>query len=823
GLNKVPAELEIGDRPFSGREVRLSDNGLNLGALLGSVEVGKTAYLVTELTVDEDTEVTLGTGMDWWIKWWVNGQVVCDTTSTGNESTMMSLLDHCFNVRLRKGRNLLVVKAVSGRGGFVWVAGGPRELHQWRVRDNIPNPMREDDPYRHRMWFGRKWLRKPQFCYGWDWVDALPNVGIWRGVHLAGRTHAVLQDLRLDTLRDGARVSLEMEAMVENLHPWSERACVFDLEIQPPDGSSAIRREYALDVPPGRLPVRDMIEIPNPRLWWPNGMGDQPLYRIATRVTDTAGTVCDTRQFSIGLRTIEVDRSRLPEGSRFCFRVNGQEVFCRGGNMGPQDAILARVPDAKYEALVAEARNANMTMLRLWGGSVFESPAFYEACDRAGILVWQDFLFACADYPDHDAAFREAVRAESEAAIRLLRHHPSIALWCGNNECTQGFCDWWNADKTKPLKVGGVKFYNQILPDLCRQLDPRRPYWPGSPCGGGHPNSELEGDCHWWGPFFMHPDVNCRIRHEVFDECRSRFVSEYGVIGPCHLDSIREYLSSEEMHAESLAWRMHTNTFEKQTVAAAIRLHYADPEGLNVPDYVTYGQLFQAIIHGHAMEALRFRKQDPLDDCQGALIWSYSDCWGETGWSILDYYLRRKAGYYWFRRACRPVKVIVRRRGNRFVTRLVNDTLQPLAATVEVGWWRLDGGDREVELFPVEVPANRMLEVASVPAPSADERDPQKWVYAAVLKQGDGVAVDQSVLQLRPYRELRISKPEITVTTLPNGLLEVVSPVFCHAVHVEDHGHELLSDNWFDLLPGVPVRVHLARKYSPKQVHLEAV
>ena len=463
-LNKVPAELEINHRCLSGRKVRLNNSLLDLGSLLDGAETGKTAYLVTKLTVEEATEVTIGAGMEWWQKWWVNGHVVCDTTNTGNEDSRNSLGTHfdrrCFNVRLRKGSNLLVVKAISGRYGFVCLAGGPRELRQWRSGENIPNPMREDAPYQHRMWSARKWLRKSHVSYGWDWVDALPNIGIWPGVTLEGRTHAVLHDLRLDTLREGTKVSLEMEAMIENLHTWSERACVFDLEIQAPDGC-VIRRCYSLDMPPGRLPVRDIIEIPNAQLWWPNGMGDQPLYRITARV-NAAGTICDTLQFSIGLRTIEVDRSHLSEGSRFCFRVNGQEVFCRGADIGVHDAILARVSDAKCEALVAEAKNANMNMFR-FACSIFESFVFYEACDRAGIMIWQDFMFTCTNYPDENAAFCEAVRAESETAIRLLRSHPSIVLWCGNGECTSSF-PGWNEDKTALLKVGGAKFYNQVLP-----------------------------------------------------------------------------------------------------------------------------------------------------------------------------------------------------------------------------------------------------------------------------------------------------------------------------------------------------------------------
>ena len=777
-------------------------------------------------------------GLDLYTQVFLNGRLVGEAAN----AFVPAVLD--AKPFLAKGRNELVLRLTAGselaEDDTPPGQGQPERRPSAAADGSIPNPAREGDPYGHRMWAGRKWLRKPQFSYGWDWVDALPNIGIWRGVRLEGHSHAVLDDLRLDTVVHGSQVYLELEAIVENLHPWSDRQCALSLEVRGPDGGAVLTRRYELGAQPGRTPVRDLLEVPDPQLWWPNGMGAQPLYTVQARLAAGDGQVCDERGMRIGLRTIELDRSPLSEGSRFVFRVNGQEVFCRGGNIGPQDMILARVSDVKYEALVAEARNAHMNMIRINGCSVFERPAFYEACDRMGIMVWHDFMLTCTTYPEERAAFTTAVCAEVEAAVRMLRHHPSIALWCGNNECTWGFAEGWNPDRTQPLELGGEGLYNRHFPDICRRVDPHRPYWPGSPCGGDSPGDELAGDCHWWQPFFMSPEMQRRIRHETFDECRARFVSEYGVIGPCHPDSIEEYLALEDRRPGSSAWRVHTNSFEQATVPAAIRFHYADPETLSVPEYVAYGQMFQALIHGHAMEALRFRKQDPVDDCQGALIWSYSDCWGETGWSILDYYLRRKASYYWFRRACAPLKVIVRRRGpchaerseasqplgrrdrqrpfaaaqgdttggreDRLVTRVVNDTLTAASVHVDVGWWRLDGSAREVDTYPVEVAANAMTEVTSAPLDPA-AHDPRHWLYAAVLRTADGRAADQSLWLLAPHRELGLAPPDIRVESAGGEWLKVSSPVYCHAVHVEDHGRELLSDNWFDLLPAVPVPV----------------
>jgi beta-mannosidase len=807
----------------------------------------RTKFDVTAEFLRFERQQLVFDGLDLYAQVFVNGHLVGEATN--------AFVPAGFDVKwlLKEGANDLVVRMTVGTElvpDDSWPGQGNRP-DKPRFGE-IPNPAREGDLYNHRSWYGRKWLRKAQFSYGWDWVDALPNIGIWRGVRLEGRSCAVLSEIRLDTIartpREGeapaepsevrefadspaarqeprppgiTHAYLEMEAVVENLHPWSERACALSLRITPPDGGAVIERRYPLDAFPGRTPIRDVIEVADPKLWWPNGMGDQPLYNVTAEVVDQGGTVFDRRQFNIGLRTIELDRSHVPEGSRFCFRVNRQDVFCHGGNLGPQDAILARISAEKYEKLVAEAKAANVNMFRINGCSIYEGPAFYDACDRAGIMIFHDFMLTDTSYPD-DAKFNAVVVAETEAVVRQLRHHASIALWSGNNECFMGFRDWWNPDKSKRMDLGGWRLYNQLLPDVCRHLDPRRPYIPGSPVGGMDANSEMSGDCHWWSAT-MSGDMNRRIHHQPYDQCRSRFNSEYGIIGPCHMDSIREYLLPEEVKRDSLAWRIHTNQFETNTgntVPAAIHLHYADPDNLSVPEYVLYGQMFQMFLHEHAMEALRFRTNDPVADCHGALIWSFSDCWGETGWSVLDYYLRRKPSYYGFRRACAPVKVITRQRDDRLITRVVNDTLAPVAGKVEYGWWRLDGGGRDVESKEVTVPANGMLEVAS--DKMAGERDAKQWLYASVLRTND-VPVDQSVWLLEPFRKLDVKTPQIKMVGTDDGGLEISSPVYAHAVHVEDHGHELISNNWFDLLPGVPIRVRLAPGVKPESIHLDAV
>ena len=266
---------------------------------------------------------------------------------------------------------------------------------------------------------------------------------------------------------------------------------------------------------------------------------------------------------------------------------------------------------------------------------------------------------------------------------------------------------------------------------------------------------------------------------------------------------MKQYLSPKEMKAGSLARTVHTNTFERETIPAAIKRHYAEPKGLDLSDYILYGQMFQAFMYGGSVESLRFRKRDKRDDCQGALIWMYNDCWGETGWTLIDYYLRRKASYYWFKRACRPVKVIIRRRGRKLVTRVVNDTLDSLQGTVEIGWMRIDGTASERRTRKVRIPANGAVELPATGIPSQSERDPREWIYAATLR-GKGIEADQALWKLVPFRELALSQPDVTVVK-KGRQVTLRSKVFCHGVHLRDKGRPILSDNYIDLLPGVPM------------------
>ena len=728
------------------------------------------------------------------------GQVFVNGTLAATGKDTFATLEVDVKDLLRDGLNELVVRVTSGMELAPDSSG-----EQFLTEQRPPLYAVRSFVYpRHRF------LRKPAYnAYGWDWCDPLPNIGIWRGVRLEGRTDVVIHHLRVDTRILNCAVSLEGEVILENLEARSEVPCVLELILEPPHGR-AIAQRLALGAQIGRFAVPCRIEVPDPQLWWPNGMGAQPLYRLTARVL-CGGRETDRSTQTIGLRTIELARQPLPEGSRFELRVNDQPVYCKGGNWAPADLIPARVDAARYQRFIDLARSAGFTMLRVNGVGLYESDAFYEACDRAGILVWQDFTFSVAEYPDRDAEFLALVRNEALSVVRRIRHHASLALWCGNNECT-----WL---------MGGSPIYSDLLPDVCRAYDPVRPYWPGSPFGGLEPNSETSGDYHWWGKGGPGESADLRYGQSAADACTGRFVSEFGALAPPVLASIRQYLKGDELSPDSTAWRIHTNMSDTSAhgsaIKAQIRHHYGTPDGLTVRQYLIYGQMCQALLHGRVVEALRFRKQDPRNACAGALVWSYNDTWGEIGWALVDHYGRRKPSYYWFRRAAASVKVLVRSRDGSLVTRVVNDSLERCRATVRCGWVRLDGSSSELEEHAIAIPGNGVLEVERVPLPGPRGRDPSKWLYAAILR-GKGIADDQSIWLLAPHRELAFSKP-VFRSEVRGNVLELEAAVYCHGVHLEDDGAGVLADNYLDLLPGVSYRIGITQPTESDRYQLSAV
>lgn len=642
----------------------------------------------------------------------------------------------------------------------------------------------------------RALLRKPQYVFGWDWGPRVATAGIMGSayVEVVGpinivSVHAVTRSVASE------RAHVAVTAEIENTHIFSTRESVVSARLEH-NGVEVAAASVSEPLRSGVNFVELLLEVPKPELWWPNGYGEQPLYALKV-ATVAEGITVEQEPLQIGIRTVELDQTPEFDGRRFALVVNGVRIFSKGGNWIPADSIYARVTQEKYDALVRDAREANFSMLRIWGGGRYEPDCFYAACDREGILLWHDFMFACSAYPDNREWFRDEVRREAEYQTRRLRNHPCLGIFSGSNENNWFFDEWWDGKSgATPTFAGGAYTYNYILPGAVRANCPDIPYWNGSPYGGEHPNGNDAGDRHHWLDATMSPRVEDRISPETYDRVTARFVSEYGYIGPCVRSSIEKYHAGEPLRQDGEIWQHHNNTFEKSTVLAGINKHYLDPANLSMDEYILYASLVQGLMYGYSLEALRINERN-----SGSLFWMYTDCWGEVGWTIVDYYLRRKPSFYFVRRAFSPRKLVLRAEDGYVIVHAMNESDETTKAKLEVGTFRLDGDCTARETVDIDIPARFRGIIARVKKTLTDASR-ELW-YARLSGVG---GYYPTTLREEETRKLALVEPQLSVRRVERGpgtvRLTVSAEHFAHAVHFGLSPEVRASDEYFDLLPG---------------------
>ena len=680
--------------------------------------------------------------------------------------------------RLKPGRNLLLVRLTTG---VETVSDADLdEPDGIRAGTEAGNGRPERGDPRRVM------VRKPQYTFGWDWSPRLATVAIAGDVKLRALRDACIRNVCVRPVNSGHHVAVLARVTVERLHLFTTREGTLAVTLTDAAGRK-LRAEQPVLLRSGLNYVDFTMPLEDPRYWWPNGLGEQHLYKIETRLT-IASRAAEFPAFDWGLRFLELDTTP----GVFAVVVNGRRVYCKGGNYVPAEALYATATDERYETLVREARDAHFTMLRIWGGGWYEREAFYRACDRYGILIWHDFMFACAPYPDHLEWFRQEVEKEADYQIQRLQRHASLAVWSGNNENSWGFRDWWHG-RTK----GGAAIYNYILPRAVQNYSPEIPYWNSSPYGGEtSPNCEDVGDRHHWGECMMNPDVEVRTSPEEYDKCNSLFVSEFGYIGsPCR-ETVTTYLDGAPVDRNSESWRHHTNTFEKGTVEAGIRRHYTDPERLDLDGYILYSGLCQGMMYSYALDSMRSR-----ENCHGSLFWMYNDCWGEVGWTILDYYLRRKISWYFVRRAFAPLRLILRRAGDQIRILLANDTPKACTFDLEFGYLSLDGSLSDLQTRKAQAPALARTELCRF---SPGSHDPTAGLWIARVPGAADIA--PGVFGAVSFRQLRTTDPKLAWKVVGKGrngcAVRVSSVGYAHAVALKLPPDAVPADNYFDLLPG---------------------
>ena len=649
--------------------------------------------------------------------------------------------------------------------------------------------------------YARLYVRKAQYQYGWDWAVKLLTAGIWRSVRLEAYERAVIRDTFVRTLAVGEDWA-EIEVWIE-----VESVGEYDAELRFTASCLDSRIEHAarLKLHKGLNEHKFRLRVGGAKLWWPLGYGPQNLYdaRVELRV---GGELEDERSFRFGIRTVElVTESReAPNGRVFYLKVNGVPIFCKGANWIPADLLISRVDRGRYEELLRLAAEGNHNMLRVWGGGLVEYDDFYDLCDELGIMLWHDFQFACGHYPE-DEEFLELVRREVEATVRRLRNHPSIVLWCGNNE-DEMFDYYMGYGVTRPR----IDF--EVIPEVVRRLDPSRPYWPSSPWGGEHPNDPREGDRHNWEVYHGMAPIESYTRDEA------RFLSEFGMQAAPHPHTLRRFLPPGRLWPINELWIYHYHVPEK--VVPYLR-DYGEPRDLL--SYVFLTQLVQAEALKTAIEHCRRRKFL----CGGALYWSFNAPWPNACWETVDYYGRPKMGYYFAKRAFAPVLVSPVRRGDEIEVWVVNDELRMVRGVLKVSVVDVERGEvigeREAS---ISVEPNSSSLVARYKLRDLGVEDPEAVVLCFRLEHDGGES--RNVLLLARHRDVRFSTTSLELEVVEarregdDAIIEVEVGSERYArlafIDVAEDYVAVASDNFFDLLPGERRRITLRVKKPGKTV-----
>ena len=501
-------------------------------------------------------------------------------------------------------------------------------------------------------------VRKMACNFGWDWGPTLITAGIWQNIYLEAWA-----DARIASLRPLVMQANDKEATV-NVHVDVEG------EIE------GLELHYRLLNAKGREVASKssadqsaQLIVSQPQLWWPRGHGKQPLYML--EVTLSKGDrILDVAQSRLGLREIKLDTSPDDIGAKFVLHVNGKPIFCKGANWIPDDCFVTRVDEARYFERITQAVDANMNMLRIWGGGIYETDTFYDICDELGVLVWQDFLFACACYPEEEP-FSELAEAEARYNVARLANHPSLVLWNGNNENLWGYLDWELNGKTwrewSEGRTWGAGFYFELFPNILAELDPSRPYTPGSPysdpsgLNGLHPLADNYGTKHVW-------DAWNRFDYLVYRNYIPRFASEFGHQAPPTFATLLSSIPADELHPDSAAM-LHHQKANGGNLKLHRRLseHFAVPEGFQ--DWLYLTQLNQARALKTGCEW--FRANAPRT--MGALYWQLNDCWPVTSWAAVDGYGRKKLLWYATRQFFADRLLCIQPKGDKHFLVIIND------------------------------------------------------------------------------------------------------------------------------------------------------
>ncbi len=660
----------------------------------------------------------------------------------------------------------------------------------------------------------RNVMRKAQFGYGWDWGPHLPTIGIWRSVELKREHQATIKAVHFATdeinqKKDNAIVSVKVE--VERF-AGNEPLEVAITLISPDDAKKIFEKTITLSGSEKDVVKKESISIKQPKLWWTHDLGKPYLYTLKVELLKDNKELEKIEQ-KVGIRTLELDQSSDTEGKGtrfFRFVLNGVAIFAKGANWIPADSFVGSLTAKRYEQLLAAACNANMNMLRVWGGGIYEHDAFYEICDRMGLLIWQDFMFACAPYPEDNTVFVGEIRAEVRYQVERLRSHPCMALWCGNNE-NQMIHHRVAMFQKHNNPLPGLLYYDKIIPEIVQELDGYVPYWPGSPWGGAQPNSMDEGDVHDWYVWHGSP-----IKDEDWEKIRNnrpsgptpedvsfihyaedmgRFISEFGMHASPVYETLRRCVPADQLYHHSPSMDHHNKDNPKNKGDNLMLTVTGLPKDLK--EYIDFSMISQA--EGLKFGIEHFRRRKP--HCSGSIIWQFNDCWPVLSWSIMDYYGFGKAGYYYTKRVYSPVMASFKALDDGSVELwITNDTLQKVEDTITIQLGTFDKGKVWEEKLKFQVPANFSQVVWKGDGKQIVAKDDQ---YLAVRSHGKCFPANRHFFAAIKDLKRKVIPPEVKITAKGRHelLVHLNASAYTYYINLtvpDENTH--FSDNYFDLV-----------------------
>jgi|UniRef100_UPI0040475F07 beta-mannosidase len=636
-------------------------------------------------------------------------------------------------------------------------------------------------------------IRKMASNYGWDWGPTLVTVGLWKPVELQ-QYSSKFQELRvLPTVESGQARLLVSGQIAGNQDDLGIRISVSGEEIF----EQKISSKFSTSIP-----------VTNVNLWWPKGYGEQNLYDVTIDLISEEKNSLNSEHRKLGFRKVEVVSEPDQLGRNFEIRVNEKRIWVRGANWIPAHTSISLVSKQLYEDRIRDATEANMNLLRVWGGGIFENDLFYEICDREGVLVWQDCLFACASYPEADEDL-ELIGKEIHQATERLAHHPSLAVWNGSNENIWGYFDWGWQEKLNG-RAWGKGIYLDLIPSLLEKLDPTRPYQPSSPYSQTmevHPNDPNHGTAHMWEPWN-------RQDYLTYLDSVPRFATEYGYQSPASYSTMLRAIGEDQLWEDSPGMRAHQKAMDgKAKLRRSVDIRFQEPGNFLEWHFLT--QLEQARALTTAISHLRSHHSIS----SGSVIWQLNDCWPVSSWALVDFEGQRKPAWHAVRKQYGDVFASFQGEGPDLRLVVVNDSQQDVSIVGSVDLWKMAGFSEQLVRVSEHLPPNTSAEILLAPSLGEIEKSDSYLVFelsgSLVCKFFD---FDKNLQYPRPEYELEIHQ-SANGLVLEIQALNLLRDVCLFPDRVDQDSS--CADNFFTLTPGSSKKIEL--KTSKKQLFTEAV